>query len=129
MKKLLIVLVICIGATSLFAQVSDDPNAMFPPVQSVGDIAHFPGDNLLASPAPTLYAMRNANHYYDAYIALIKYHNVAAKDATVLAQVNAVLTQNAKNEKDRILQASTKWFLIGLVASAITVETINLVTR
>lgn len=84
MKKLLVFAIILLFCTALHSEpIINDPQNMFPKVELVAPLAHFDGDKV--EYPISLYAIKNANHYLDAYKALVVYHNQTAVDATTLA--------------------------------------------
>lgn len=122
MKKAVILLVLILVAVCAFSQVSDRSEDIFPDVSFVAPIAHSPGDDAVAS--VTLYAMRNANHYLDAYKALVAYHNQTMAEARTLSDVNGKLSDALKAKDLDVLWNGTKWGIIGFVIGAATIGAI-----
>ena len=112
MRKLLIVLMLGLCARFAFSQsIAVEPDEMFPLVALVEPLAHFAGDQ--ATYSTTLYAMRNANHYFAAYEALIDYHNEVALAARELVEVNHRQAVQIKEHKFELVCATWKGGLIG----------------
>ena len=96
MKKLLLVLFIVLSMYCAHSEeISSDPYYLFPDVSVVAPLPHFDGDNALYS--VSLYSLKNANYYYDCYVALVANHNIKMGDARALSETNFYL--NAENKK------------------------------
>jgi hypothetical protein len=119
MKKLIVVLLLAFAVSFAFAQITDKPSEMFPQISMVDPIPHFNGDG--QPEVITLYAMQNANHYLDAYKALVVYHNQTMTEAVTLSTVNKQLNVDLAKKNDEIFWASIKWGIIGAGLGALII--------
>jgi hypothetical protein len=126
-KKVCIVLVMLFCFGVLFAQVTDRSNEIFPDVSIVPPLTHFEGDG--APMVISLYSMQNANHYLDAYKALVLYHNQTMSESRALSDVNGKLSDALKARDLDVLWNGTKWAVIGFLAGGALVGVIALATK
>ena len=129
MKKAITILVMCFVVCSsfAFAQITTRSDEIFPTISIVPPIAHFAGDD--APVVVQLYAMQNANHYLDAYKALVTYHNQTMIEAQAVSDVNGKLSDELKAKELDILWTGTKWAVIGAVVGGAVVGVICLARK